>query len=144
MKKYLELAVFVFFINTFALSCSNQYEKDLEFARSLSEEQLTTLFNEMEFHWRRLEETPVDGLTNYPENSHIPENLPNLLAPRAVNPRKGFIVIRPAIDEDIRLHFIGMTDEEWPIKYQAVQLHYYIGMSPTSEILWERGQKPNF
>lgn len=142
MKKYLELFVLIFSISLILISCSNQYEKDLEYAHSLNDDQLVALYNEMEFHWRRMDETPIDGLTNFSENSRIPEILPNLLSPKAVNPRKGVIFYRPSLDEDINLYFIGLTDEDWPTKYQAIELHFYDGSnSPASEVLWERGQR---
>lgn len=143
MRKYLELIVFIISINLFSISCSNQNEKDIEYVRSLSDEQLATLFNEMEFHWRRMDETPIEGLTNYPENSRIPDILPNLLSSRAVNPRKSVIYYQPSLDNDIWLEFIGLAEEEWPSKYQAIELHYFHGLnSKALEVLWERGQRP--
>ena len=143
MKKYLELVVFIFSINLNLISCSNEYEKDLEYVRSLNNDQLVALFEDMEFHWRRMDETPIDGLANFPENSRIPEIFPNLLSPLAVNPRKKVIFYRPSMDEDIRLYFIGLAKEEWPSEYQAIELHYYdSSYSPTSEVLWERRKRP--
>ena len=141
MKKYSKEVVLIFFISIPAFSCSNQYQDNLKYARSLSNDQLITLFNEMEYHWRRIDRTPIDGLSNFPENSRIPEILPNLLGPKSVNPRKGYINLRPSIDEDVRLYFIGLAEKEFPSAYQAIELHYYEGKKPTSEILWEQGER---
>lgn len=141
MKNTMSHIISIIFICSILLSCGNQYEETINYARALDDNQLIALFDEMEFHWRRIDETPIDGLRKFPNNSLIPNILAELSGPQVVNPRRAFIILKPSIDEDVRLLFIGLAEEESPTQYQAIELHYYDGPhAPRSEVLWEQGQ----